>query len=91
MPAQPSEVNMSDDLIEQATRWAAILNSSGDDDDVCDGQLLDALMDRIERLTAQLAEAREAERAAVVAWLRNRDEPGAEYLATWIEAGDHLT
>lgn len=39
--------------------------------------------------TAQLAEAREAERAAVVAWLRNRDEPGAEYLATWIEAGDH--
>lgn len=45
----------------------------------------------IERLTAQLAEARENERAAVVAWLRNRDEMGAEYLATWIEAGDHRT
>ena len=59
----------SDELVEQATRWAAILNSSGDDDDVCDGQLLDALLDRIERLTAQLAEARESERAAVVAWL----------------------
>lgn len=46
---------------------------------------------RIAQLEAENAMLRESERAAVVAWLRNRDEPGAEYLATWIEAGDHLT
>lgn len=55
------------------------------------GRICDDAADEIERLTAQLTQARKSERAAVVAWLRNRDEPGAEYLATWIEAGDHLT
>lgn len=53
----------------------------------------------IERLTAQLAEARQAERAAVVAFLRGEIDPEwtEEYdaqlignYATAIEAGEHL-
>ena len=51
---------------------------------------------KIEALTAQLAEARESERAAVVAWLREHGLTGTvtridQYLATAIEAGEHLT
>jgi len=48
--------------------------------------------DEIERLTAQLAEARQAERAAVVAWLRGDDESDwfDPDCADAIEAGDHL-
>ena len=43
----------------------------------------------IEALTAQLAEARQTERAAVVAWLRGRLI--YQHLITAIEAGEHLT
>ena len=50
----------------------------------------------IEALTAQLAEARESERAAVVAWLRGKVTPyvetaGYSQSADAIEAGEHLT
>ena len=51
---------------------------------------------RIQRLTAQLAEARQAERAAVVAWLKSmvtgHPESGAYgHAAFLIEAGEHLS
>lgn len=54
--------------------------------------------DRIEALTAQLAEARESERADVVAWLRGgfcqkrkhpEDQAYARFIAAAIEAGEH--
>lgn len=79
---------MPDDLIERA-RYChehGIFDASRAGMMVSYGELAD----EIERLTAQLAEARQAERAAVVAWLRKRDEAGVEWLAAWIEAGDHL-
>lgn len=76
---------MNDELVER------LRTRGGRPDGFGLGRICDQAADRIEALTAQLAEARKSERAAIVAWLRNRDEPGAEYLATWIEAGDHLT
>lgn len=50
----------------------------------------------IEALTAQLAEARESERAAMVAWLKSMvtgypESSAYGHAAFLIEAGEHLT
>lgn len=45
---------MDDELVDQATRWAAMLNGSYDENDNADGQMVDALLDRIEALTAEV-------------------------------------
>jgi hypothetical protein len=54
-----------------------------------------AAADEIERLTAQLAEAQQTERAAVVAWLEDNTTLArfhwASPLIAAIEAGEHLT
>lgn len=95
LPALPLEVNMSDeqqyDLVTRlregrtngtALRWQVFAIH------------LEAA-DEIERLTAQLAEARQAERAAVVAWLEglhwtHANHKPALFFADAIEAGEHL-
>ena len=57
------------DLIERAMRMAARLNQSDDGCDNYDGATIDKLLDHVEALEAQLAEAR-AEPARIVAWIR---------------------
>lgn len=60
---------------------------------ISDAKAMREAADEIEALTAQLAEARESERAAVVAYLRS--EPTKNWtwkaLAQSIGAGEHLT
>lgn len=83
------------DLITIATKRAAILHAGaawGVDED---GFIMDCLMDRIESLQAQLAEAQQ-ERAKIANWLRNLVREVGEInlpyttLANWIEDGAHV-